>query len=105
MTEIVPDSRLEMARREIPYTVQRLTQFVVDNPRQFAMLAAGTVVLCAAARNIVKPKNLIEALALQAVFTAAAPLVAKQVVERGWLTFKVRDADGALMTFRPGMEQ
>jgi hypothetical protein len=90
--------RAEVARREIPGAVAKLTQFVVDNPAQVLLLAAGTVVVMAAARNVVKPKGLVEALALQMVLSAAAPLAAKVIVERGWLTFSVRDADGRLVT-------
>jgi hypothetical protein len=104
MSEITPAGRVEMARREIPYAVQRLTQFAVDNPAQVALIAAAAIVVTAAARNIVRPKTLIEAVALMAVLDAGGALAAKQVFERGWLNFRVRDADGALVTVRPGME-
>jgi len=97
-------TRLETARRQLPGAVLRITEFVVDNPGQCALLAAGTVVVTAMARNLVKPRTVLEMLALHAVLTASAPLVAEQVVKRGWLTFRVRDADGNLITVHPEEE-
>jgi hypothetical protein len=108
MTELqpAPVNRLQAARQELPYAVQRFTQFAVDNPGQVALLLAGTVVLSAAATNIVKPKNVLEALALYVVLMGATPFITRQAVEHGWLgALKVRDADGNLVTLRPGMEQ
>lgn len=90
--------RLGEFRRELPGAVARVTEFIVDNPAQVALIAAGTVVLAAAARNIIRPKTITEALALQVLLTAAAPAAAHQVITRGWLTFRVRDASGTLIT-------
>jgi hypothetical protein len=104
MTELSISGRVDAARRELPFAVQKLTQFVVDNPAQVVLLGAGTIVACMAARTITRPRTVLEALALQAVLTAAAPLAAKQVIDRGWLTFRIRDADGALVTARPAKE-
>lgn len=101
MTELTPAGRLEAARRELPFAVQRFTQFVVDNPGQMALLAAGTVAVMCAARNIARPRTVIEVLALQLVLTAGAPLAVRQAVDRGWLTFRVRDDDGNLVAARP----
>jgi hypothetical protein len=91
-------AQLEEFRRELPGAVARITEFVVDNPGQVALIAAGTIVLAAAARNIVKPKTVTEMLALQVMLTAAGPVIAHQVITRGWLTFRVRDASGALIS-------
>lgn len=86
--------RLEQFRRDVPGAVGQLAAFVVDNPGQVALLCAGTFVVAAAARNIVRPKTVVELLALQAVMTAAAPYVAGEIVKRGWLKFRVRDPAG-----------
>jgi hypothetical protein len=101
MTESLAEcehGRLGEFRRELPGAVARITEFVVDNPGQVALIAAGTVVLAAAARNIARPKTITEVIALQVLLTAAMPLIAGQVVQRGWLTVRVRDASGALVT-------
>lgn len=106
MTDVLDrglEGRLYQFRRELPGAVARITEFMVDNPGQVALIAAGTVVLAAAARNIARPKTVAELLALQAVLTAAAPAIVHQVVKRGWLAFRIRDADGQLITYRlPG---
>lgn len=102
MTDPEVVSRAELARREIPFAVQRLAQFVVDNPLQVALIGAGALTAVAAARNIVKPRNLLEVVAMCLVLEAATPWACKQIVERGWLPFRVRDADGHLVTLQTG---
>jgi hypothetical protein len=82
--------RLDRLREEIPAAAGQLAAFVVDNPGQVAVLCAATIVIAAAARNIVRPRSLVEVLALQAIVTASAPLIVGQAVNRGWLTFRVR---------------
>lgn len=107
MTDVLDrglEGRVYQFRRELPGAVARLTEFVLDNPGQMALIAAGTVVLTIAARNIARPRTVVEVLALQAVLTAAAPVIAEQVFTRGWLTFRVRDPAGNLVRYVPGME-
>jgi hypothetical protein len=87
-------SRVEQLRVQVPALAEKITQLVVDNPAQFALLMAGGIVLGRAAVNIVRPRTGLEALALAAVLQAGVPLLASQVLERGWIRLRVRDEDG-----------
>jgi hypothetical protein len=91
------EGRLYQFRRELPGAVAKITEFVADNPGQVALIVAGTIVLATAARNVARPKTVVEVLALQAVLTAAAPLAVHAAIERGWLKFRVRDHHGCLV--------
>lgn len=90
-------SRIENYRREIPKTVTAMTQVVVDNPGQFALMTAGAFVIGSAARNIVKPKSAVEALALAVVLQVGLPALAVRAAERGWIKLRVRDQHGCLI--------
>lgn len=96
------NSRVEQLRVQVPVLAEKLTQLVVDNPAQFALLMAGGIVLGRAAANIVRPRTVLEALALMAVLQAGVPLLASQALERGWIRLRVRDEDGQLVPFIPG---
>jgi hypothetical protein len=89
--------RLEEFRRQVPGAVAQVAGFVADNPAQVALIVAGTIVLTTAARNIARPKTIVEVLALQTMLTAAAPLAVHTAIERGWLKFRVRDHHGCLV--------
>lgn len=90
-------SRLEKYRREIPQGVKDVTQVVVDNPGQFALLLAGSVVIGRAAANIVRPRTALEALALMVVLQVGIPVLAAKAIGQGWIRLRVRDADGCLV--------
>jgi len=88
---------LEEYRRALPLAVGKMTELVVDNPGQFVILAAGTVVLTKTALNIVRPRTAVQALALAVVLQAGIPVLGMQAVRRGWLRFRVRDDHGCLV--------
>jgi hypothetical protein len=98
--DLTPADRVDAMRRELPYAMQRFTQFVIDNPGAIALMGAGTMVASMAAWNICRPRNLIEILALMAVLDVGTCVATKKVVERGWLNLKVRDEDGKLVSLK-----
>ena len=90
--------RLEQARRRLPVLAAAATEIVVDNPAMFAGVVAGTIVLTRAAVRIVRPRSLLEVLALVVVLELTIPQLARVAIERGLLPpVKVRDADGRLV--------
>lgn len=98
--DLSPADRVDAMRRELPYAMQRFTQFVVDNPVQIGLVGAGALVAGMAARNICRPRNLVEVLAVMAVLDVAGCLALKKVVEHDWLNLKVRDEDGKLVSLK-----
>lgn len=95
-------SRLEEFRQLAPIAACEFTQLVVDNPAQFALITAGSVVAMRAAVNIVRPRTPLQGLALMVVLQAGLPVLARTAMDRGWLRFRVRDADGNLVPLVPG---
>lgn len=93
---------VERFRLAVPDAVAEVARVVVDNPGQFALVIAGTVVLTRAAANIVRPRTPLQAVALMVVLQAGLPVLAKTAMDRGWLRFRVRDADGKLVPLVPG---
>lgn len=100
--DLTPAGRIEAAKRELPFAVQRLTQFIVDNPVPVMVVGAGALVLGMAARNVCKPRGLVENVALLIVLDAVAAYGATEIVKRGWLSLKVRDEDGNLVPLKAG---
>jgi hypothetical protein len=94
-------SRLEALRQGLPHIARDVTQLVVDNPAQFALIGAGTIVLTRAAFRLVKPRNAVEALAVMVVLQLGLPKLALTAMEKEWLRFRIRDADGQLVPFDP----
>ena len=92
--------RIEEARAVLPKAVARMTQLVVDNPAQFAFAAAGSMVFAKILVNLVKPRTPLEALAVLVVAECATPFLLKGAIDRGYLKFRVRDADGNLVPLR-----
>ena len=88
---------LEEVRRNLPVAASRMTQLVVDNPGQFALLVAGTIVTARAAQNLVRPRTAVQALALAVILQVGMPALAMQAVRRGWVTIRIRDEDGNLV--------
>lgn len=99
MTEL---TRIERLRESAPRTAAGITQVIVDNPGQFALVTAGAIVITRAALRIVHPRTPLEALALFVVLQVGLPHLAMLGVEKGWLTFKVRTSDGQLVPLLPG---
>lgn len=95
-------SRIERFRESAPHVAAGVAQVIVDNPGQFALVAAGTVVITRAAFRLVHPRTPLEALALFVVLQVGLPHLAMLGIEKGWLTFKVRDAEGCLVPLLPG---
>ena len=93
---------LEQFRQKIPGTIGQMAQIVVDNPGQFALITAGTMVAAQMAVNLMKPRTPGQALALFIVLQVTLPKLAWAAVEKGWITFRVRDCDGQLVALMTG---
>ncbi len=87
MKQISPAALREAA----PTAIGRLAELVVDNPIQVGLIMAGGITLTAAARNLVRPRSLAEAVALAVVVEAVAVFGTAALVERGLIPIKVRD--------------
>lgn len=88
---------LEQFRRRLPDAVGKMAEVVVDNPGQIALIAAGSMVAAKMALNLMKPRTPGEAIALFIVLQVVLPRLAWACVEKGWITFRVRDDDGNLI--------
>lgn len=89
--------RGDRIRRTLPELAARMTELVVDNPWQIALLLAGAITVTAAARNVVRPRTALEALALAAVLEAGCAYGTSYVITAGVIPFKVRDEHGELV--------
>jgi hypothetical protein len=96
-------ARAERLRRRLPEALKTVTQIAVDNPGQCLLMLAAAVTITAAARNLVRPRTLAEALALAVVLDVGCSWAAAEAIDRGILTFRLRDADGQLAPWRPGI--
>lgn len=96
---------LEQLRQRVPDVVGAMTQIVVDNPGQIALITAGSMVAAKMALNLMKPRTPAEAIALFVVLQVALPRLAWAAVEKGWLTFRIRDEDGNLIPLPIGGEK
>jgi hypothetical protein len=103
--DVSRETRIAAAAQRLPGIAKNFTQVVVDNPGQFAMVAAGTIVLTRAAVNLVRPRGPLEALALMVFLQLAIPRAAMAAVDRGWITFRVRTPDGRLVPLVPAHEE
>ena len=93
----VLEDRVETVRTTLPHVAAVATQLVVDNPVQFGLVAAGSLVLARAAVNIVKPRTPLEFLALLCVLEFASPLLIRKAMDTGLLKFRIRDESGQLV--------
>jgi hypothetical protein len=87
---------VERARRRVPEAVRDVTQVVVDNPGQVAVVFAGTVVLTRVLANLMRPRGPLEFLALAVTCQVAGTFLAARAVDAGLLRFRVRGPDGEL---------
>lgn len=85
---------LDRTVQKLPGTAAALTQVVIDNPGQFALITAGTIVAARAAFNIVQPRGPLEVLALFGLLQFALPQLVMAAAEKGLITFYVRDREG-----------
>lgn len=93
--------RVEQGRRTAPAMAAVLTEILVDNPAPFALVAAGGIVLGRAALSIVRPRNMLEALAVLAVVEFATPVLIRKAIDAGYLRFRIRNELGELVPFIP----
>jgi len=82
---------------QAPATAAEVTQVIIDNPFPMLAIGAGTVVAVRLAGNLVRPRTALEALALMAILQLTLPKLAHMAIDRGWLTFRVRDLEGRLV--------
>jgi hypothetical protein len=93
--------RLDDAVQKLPGAIGQITQVVIDNPGQMALIACGTIVATRAAINIVRPRTALEALALMVFLQIAIPRAAIAAIDKGWLTIRIRDDGGRLVPLEP----
>jgi len=96
------NEKLEQFRERLPGAVGKAVQIIADNPVPFTLMLCGGIVAGAAARNIVKPKTMLEVIALEVLLQAAAPYAASRLVESGLLKLRIRDENNELVAFEPG---
>ena len=92
--------QLAQLREELPGAAKVMTQFVVDNPVGVSVTVAGTLVVSRIAVNLVKPRSALQASALLVVLYALTPWLLRQAVERGVISFKLRDGEGGFVSAR-----
>lgn len=97
----VMTDEIDRAAQQLPGAMATFTQLLVDNPAQFALVASGSFVITRAAVSIVRPRTPAQALALFVFLQLAMPKLAMAAVDKGWITFRVRDAEGCLVPLRP----
>lgn len=90
-------SRLEHAREELPAAAAAVTQVLVDNPAQFVLIGAATLVATRALANLVKPRTPVQALAVFIVMQVGSQALIKKAISEGWLKFRIRDEEGHLV--------
>lgn len=94
-------SRLENYRREIPAGVAAVTQVLVDNPKPFVLMFAGSYVLSGAMVTLVRPRGLIGVLSCAIVSATLGAAAATELVKRGIIEIRIRDDDGRLVPAFP----
>lgn len=94
------DARADV-RRAVPEVVRQVAQVVMDNPGQCALLIAAALTAAAAARNLVRPRTLAEAIALFVVLDAGCSYGAAKLIEHQVITFRIRGPGGELVPWRP----
>lgn len=92
---------VESLRRAVPQTVKEVTQVVVDNPGQVAVVFAGTVVMTRVLANLMRPRGPLELLALMITCQVAGTYLATRAVDAGLLRFRLRGPDGEFLTRKP----
>jgi hypothetical protein len=98
---LIPASRIEQLRLAIPEGVKQITQVAIDNPAQFALISAGTMVAARAAFNVVRPRNALEAVALLLVLQVGMTQLGGLAADRGWIKFRIRNEAGELVPLVP----
>jgi hypothetical protein len=95
------NDKLEELRERLPAVAGKITQVIADNPAAFGVAIAAGIVAASAAHNIVKPKTVLELIALQVVLQAAAPFAVNWAIENGFVRLRVRDKNNKLVPFKP----
>jgi hypothetical protein len=88
---------IERVRHRVPEVVREVTQVVVDNPGQVAVVFAGSLVMTRVMANLMRPRSPLEFLALVITCQAAGTYLAARAVETGLLRFRVRGPDGEFL--------
>lgn len=96
-------SRIEQAREQLPEMIGAAARIVADNPKEFGVVIAGSVVLARVMVNLVRPRNLFQAVCTMAICDLIAVAAVGEAAKRGYLRFQVRDADGALIPWKPAV--
>ena len=91
---------IEKFRAETPEQVRVMAQLVLDNPRELALVGAGSIVVSKILLNAVRPRGLLEGLAVIVVASMLCGAGGAELVRRGYLNFKVRDQAGCLVPLR-----
>lgn len=89
--------RLESAREQLPELVGAAARVVVDNPGPIALAMCGSYVLTSAVINVVKPRSIFGMFACGVFSYALGTSITAEMVKRGMLRLRVRDAEGNLV--------
>ena len=93
-------SQLAQLREELPDGMKYVTQFVLDNPVGVGVTVAGTLVVSRIGFNLVKPRSAVQGVALLVVLNMLTPWLLKQAIERGVISFRLRDGEGGFVSTR-----
>ena len=91
---------LARLREDLPDGMKYVTQFVLDNPVGVGVTVAGTLVISRIGFNLVKPRTAVQGVALLVVLQFVAPWLLRQAVERGVISFRLRDGEGGFVSAR-----
>lgn len=97
MPAVPQGSHLDAVLQRAPEVAGRVAQVIVDNPAPLALTAAGAMVATRILANAMKPRGLLEFAALWLTCNALCSWGTTELIERGILKFRVRDADGKLI--------
>lgn len=92
--------RLAELREAAPDAAAAVVRAVADNPGQMVLICAASMVAARAAGNLVRPRTGIQALALCVVLSAGMGKLTTVAIDRGWIDFRVRGADGEPVSLR-----
>ena len=92
--------QLAQLREDLPDGMKYVTQFALDNPVQVAVTVSGMVVVSRIGVNLVKPRTATQAVALLVVLNVLTPWLLSKAVERGVISFRLRDGEGGFVSAR-----
>lgn len=93
--------RLQAGMDALPQIIGEVTQVVADNPKEFGLIVAGSVVGARIMTNLVRPRTLFQAVCTAAITEVLLIAALGEAKKRGLITLRFRGPDGKL--YDPGM--